>query len=235
MRVEFIELLRCPEPHSASPLITVANQRLGDNIIDATLGCAVCGAEYALREGCAIFPPRSAPPAAHKSDAGADATPPDEASGPPRDRNDEALRLAALLGLADESARALLCGDTALVAHDIEALTGARCLAVNDRSVHGEHTPLDRLRLEPTARIPLGDASLHGLAVDQAHVALLADATRVVRRGGRIVAPASATVPDGCRELARDARQWVANVDLAVSAPVMLQRATGMRTDAHPR
>ncbi len=234
MRVEFIELLRCPAPHASSPLITVANKRHGDEILDAALGCVMCGAEYALRDGCAVFPARDGQPDCQVSLEVVIST----AAGDPlpsaADRSDEALRLAALLGLADATARAMLCGDTTLVSHDIEALTGVRCLAVNAPATLTENRPIDRLTMALSDRIPLGDSSLHGLAVDLAHVGLLSDATRVVRRGGRIVAPASASLPLGCRELARDARQWVVEVDATTSAPVTLQRATSIRTETHP-
>ncbi len=222
MRVEFIELLRCPASHESSPLITVAHQRDGEHLIEATLGCALCGAEYALRDG--IVDLRTGRLASPPTDA-SDQSQLDAASPllPP-----EALRVAALLSLADSSARAMLCGVTSAVAGDIEALTGARCIGVNAMSSHRvERSASDTILLTPSEQIPLASASLTGLALDGAHLVLLADATRVVRRGGRILAPAHAAIPFGCTELARDAQEWVAEVQSASMAPVMLQRAAG--------
>ncbi len=212
MRVEFIELLRCPANHELSPLIAVADRRLGDHLLDATLGCPVCGAEYAVRDGIAYLTQEVAAATSDTLDV------------------IDPMRVAALLSLADSSARALLCGGPASVSAEIEALTGARCASVNAPATTVLALELvDVIRLTPGAMIPLASASLRGLAVDAAHVSLLADATRVVQRGGRVLAPVSAPLPAGCRELARDDHEWVAEVEAAVSAPVSLKRTTEPR------
>jgi len=131
------------------------------------------------------------------------------------------------LSLTDASARALLCGAAASVSSEIESLTGARVAGVNAPAESMlTHELVDVIRLTPGAMIPLATASLQGFAVDERHVSLLADAARVVQRGGRVLAPLSATLPPGCRELARDEYEWVAEVEVALSAPVSLKRAT---------
>lgn len=213
MRIEFIELLRCPANHELSPLITVASKRVGEHLLDATLGCVVCGAEYQLHDGVAYLT--------------------DETSVANTDIVDpiDPMRIAALLSLTDASARALLCGAAASVANEIESLTGARVAGVNAPALSMlEHELVDVIRLTPGAMIPLATASLRGLAVDDRHVSLLADAARVVQRGGRVLAPLDAPLPPGCRELARDDSQWVAQVDGAMSAPIALKRATEPRS-----
>jgi hypothetical protein len=50
---------------------------------------------------------------------------------------------------------------------------------------------------------------------------------RVVRPGGRIVAPVHAPLPANVKELARDDRQWVAEVTEVLSAPIRIQRREG--------
>ena len=215
MRIEFIELLRCPASHELSPLITVASKRAGEHLLDATLGCVVCGAEYELRDGVAYLTSET------------------EASVATSDVLDaiDPMRIAALLALTDGSARALLCGASASVSSEIESLIGARVAGVN-APVESmlEHQLVDVIRLTPRAMIPLATASLQGLAVDARHASLLADAARVVRRGGRVLGPLSAAVPLGCRELARDSHEWVAEVENAPSTPIALKRATEPRS-----
>jgi uncharacterized protein YbaR (Trm112 family) len=191
MRVDLIELLRCPAPHESAPLVTVAHARDGDRLLEATLGCPVCGAEYAMREGIVYFV--EVAPGATRA--------PDQA---------DALRLGALLGVGDAGARVGLCGALGAAASALEDLAEARCLVIN--GARAATPPLDQIQVDPARGVPVERATLTGLAVDVGTASLLADATRVVRRGGRIVAPASAPVPEGCRELARDDREWVADV-----------------------
>ena len=213
MRIEFIELLRCPANHELSPLITVAGKRSGEHLLDAMLGCVVCGAEYELRDGVAYLTDETAVATTDTIDA------------------IDPMRIAALLSLTDASARALLCGAAASVSSEIESLTGARVAGVNAPAESMlEHELVDVIRLTPGAMIPLATASLHGLAVDHRHVSLLADAVRVVQRGGRVLAPLSAALPAGCRELARDEIEWVAEVEAAQRAPITLKRATEPRS-----
>jgi hypothetical protein len=47
-----------------------------------------------------------------------------------------------------------------------------------------------------------------------------------LRPGARLIAPAAAPVPDGARELARDARHWVAE-RVAPAGPVVPLRRGG--------
>ncbi len=222
MRVDVIELLRCPRPHAQSPLITVADRRDGDNLLDGTLGCVVCGAEYALRDGVAHLGGEVSPEVLVDADMAASVSPPDP------------LRVAALLGLSDVTTRGVLCGALASACGPIEELTGARCLAVNPL-VASNQSPdalaangvpaTDTILLDGYGLLPLPNGSLQGLAVDVVHHALLADATRAVRRGGRVVGPVSVAVPAGCRELARDDAEWVAEVETTSSEPVRISRA----------
>lgn len=205
MRVEIVELLVCPAVHASSPLVTVAHRRDGEWLIEATLGCSVCGAEYTLRDGVAHLGTRNAAQS-------------DESAG-----TVDPLRLAALLGLSEPDARVALCGTLGAAATAIEAATGARCVVINAIAVEEVPDRRDHLIIGDATAIPLAGASLHGVAVDSAHIALLSDAARVVRHGGRVVAPVHAPVPEGCRELARDEREWVAEVVAWVSAPVTVR------------
>lgn len=60
------------------------------------------------------------------------------------------------------------------------------------------------------ARWPLAASSVHGVALGEVTSARAVDAVRILRSGGRCVAPVHTPLPAGLRELARDDRHWVA-------------------------
>jgi uncharacterized protein YbaR (Trm112 family) len=208
MRVDIIELLRCPAAHAPTALVTVANARQGDRLIDGTLGCVVCGAEYELRDGVVSLGEAVPVSDVAMSDVAVDA-----------------MRTAALLGLIEPGKRVVLCGTYAVAALALVKHAGAVCLTVNASSADRERAEADHLVIGTVPRLSLADAVLDAMAVDEAHRSLLADAARVVRRGGRVLAPSVAPVPPGCTELARDEREWVAEVTATVSMPIVLRSA----------
>ncbi|MBL0937284.1 MAG: hypothetical protein IBJ03_00205 [Gemmatimonadaceae bacterium] len=110
-------------------------------------------------------------------------------------------RLAALLGMTESTQSALLIG-----AHDA--------------------TGVQQASMQIGERLPLGAGTIAAAALDEAHATptYLAEAVRVVRQGGRIVAPATAPLPDGVRELARDETEWVAEVTARASGLIELRR-----------
>jgi uncharacterized protein YbaR (Trm112 family) len=211
MRIDLIELLVCPDAHEPSPLVAIAGERQGERLMTATLGCPVCSSQFALRAGVAMFGSNAT--AAVRSEYG-------RGDG---DSSPDAMRLAAQLGLTASGMRVALCGGYASAADALEALTDARCVALNALDAREGSRVADMMSMDATQRLPIARGALHGLVVDESHVALLHDATRVVRAGGRIVAPAHAAVPPGCVELARDEREWVAAVQATSTAPVALQ------------
>lgn len=231
MRVDLIELLRCPANHEPAPLITVADRRAGEHLLDASLGCVVCGANYSLRDGVLYLSGNVSAArtmaAAHRSQVTSESLP--ESPTAHSATNADAMRIAALLNLVDASSRAVLCGRSLHLAEVIEATTGAPIVNCNPTNLvfagDAGAVHADVIVSFPLTRLPLADQSLGGIAVDMRHEALLDDARRVVRVGGRILAPVSTRVPAGCRELARDAHEWVAEVDAPTSVPIRLSRA----------
>ena len=173
----------------------------------------MCGAEYALRDGVAWL----------TSDGRVERP---EAPGAPTDP----MRVAALLGLGDPAARVMLCGEYGSAAAALESAMGVRCLVVNAPSGSAIDALSDHFVAENSRAIPLANGSLHGVAVDDAHATWLADVARVVRVGGRVVAPSHAPVPKGCRELARDDQEWVAEVEPAVSVSALTRLTRGRST-----
>lgn len=207
MRVELIELLRCPNDHEPAPLVTVAYERDGDRLVEGALGCPVCHASFALHQGAVYLDH-------HVHGQGSESAPPPTAVA--------CDRLAALLNLTEPAMRVALCGVYAELAPELTARTDALCVAMNNG-------PTDPLYFIPTRRFPLANGALQAIAIDQTHHALLADVTRVVRVGGRVVAPADLAIPPGCLELARDATEWVAHVTHAApesTTPVTLRRGS---------
>lgn len=204
MRVEIIELLRCPVLHESSALVTVAHAREGDRLLEATLGCPICGEEYALKDGVVFLAP--------------------DADDTALSGRVDAMRTAALLGLSEPGMRVALCGSFGTVAEEIEQATGAVCISLNTSRTVRRASAADHVVLGRRAVLPFSDASLAGLAVDEANVDLLADAARVVRAGGRVLAPAHAPLSSGLMELARDEEAWLAVVVNVASRPVGLTR-----------
>jgi len=228
MRVEMIELLRCPEAHEPSALVTVAFTRDGDRLLSGELGCPVCGAAYSLRDGAVWLVHEGV----RTHDADVVVRP--DGNAPPVDRRDVDRRdadlrdvegTAALLDLSEPGMRTVLCGAYGTVAAALVDMTGARCIAIGGAAERGLPAEVDQVRMLSRARLPFADTCIDALAVDATYAALLADAARVVRVDGRVLAPSHLPVPHGLKELARDATEWVAVVLPGPTAPVGLRRA----------
>lgn len=213
MHVDLIESLRCPQPHDDGWLVARADVVVDRRISHGSVGCPMCGAEWPIHDG-----------ALHVSDA-AMVHPAGVSSDPGQhrgDARDEALRTAALLDLHEATGVVLLAGAHAHVADALSALTGVLVLAVNPPA--GAARAHSRLYVDNA--LPFGVGSMRGAQLDGAHAsdAWIESASRAVRRGGRVIAPASCTVPPALRELARDAQEWVAEVRVAASGLVPLRR-----------
>ena len=128
----------------------------------------------------------------------------------------------AQLSLTEPGGIILLAGVHASVAEQLVQLAGVTCLLVD--------APLSSsagvVNLEVADRMPLAEGALKGAAVDapRATEAFLAGIARCVRPLGRIVAPSGSTPPGGCRLIARDEQEWVAEVEEFI-APLTLRRA----------
>ncbi|MBM3907163.1 MAG: hypothetical protein FJ363_03680 [Gemmatimonadetes bacterium] len=188
MFVELIDRLRCPAEHAETWLVVAADRVEDRDLRAATLGCPECGAEYAMRGGEVWFGARVA-------------------ATPMPVGEDEAMRLAALLKL-EERGLYLLDGGWASFTDALHALLDVAVLLADPPSELREAAE-GTLR-GVGDRWPLASAAFHGIALDRATPSRTADAVRLLRPGGRLVAPAMATMPAGVRELARDDRHWVA-------------------------
>lgn len=208
MHIEFIDLFRCPRPHEETWLVAAFKRMAGRLVIEGKLGCPVCGAEYPIRNGVAVFgestgtstEPHAAGDSAETLRHAREAAP-----------DEDVVRLAAMLGLSRPGMLVLLAGTLAPMSHQLSALASARVLTLNS-------IPAGTDDSETVASIGIGDAipiasrSVDGIALDAAagNSALLGEVSRVLKAGGRLVAPASFSLPAGLRKLARDELHVVA-------------------------
>jgi hypothetical protein len=210
--LELVDSLRCVRPHEDSWLIARADELVARHIVQGELGCPICEARYAVRDGVANF-------------RGAErAFPSETSSTAPQDASAAALRAAALLGLTEPGGLVVLAGEWSACANALlECVEGVQLLALDPAPTLRSGGALS-LALIPDA-LPLAAASARGIALDAAHAtpSLLAGASRALAPGGRLIAPASARVPESLQELARDDEQWVAAAPRSsVSAPVRI-------------
>jgi uncharacterized protein YbaR (Trm112 family) len=196
VHVGIIELLRCPAGHDESPLVASATRQTDRRIVEGVLGCPVCGVVYPIRGGIADFRPPNARGGTQRG-----IVPNDEA----------AIRLAAQLDLTEPQRLVTLFGEYASSAPALNVMFDAVVVVVNASEADAAHVAEHASVLRIADAIPLAPSILHGVAVDEAHVATLGlEAVRLLLRSrGRLVAPAVAGAPAGVEVLARDEREWV--------------------------
>ena len=195
MFIELIDVLRCPNAHEESWLVLASGRIDGRDVMEGVLGCPVCEAEYPIADGVARFARESRPDAvAGESSA------------------EEALRLAALLDLADSKGYAIITGTLGNNAPALCALTDVPLLLVNPPPGIVMGRGLSGLVIgSDWATLPLAASSARAVALeDSATPSQLLAALLVVRPPGRVLAPVALALPDGVAELARDDRQWLA-------------------------
>jgi uncharacterized protein YbaR (Trm112 family) len=202
MFIPLVEILRCVRPHAETWLVASIERTHERFIITGTLGCPNCLVEYPIRDGVVYFTDRR--PAISLAE-------PSEA---------EAMRVAAALDLTEARMTALLHGAWGAQAHLIRGFSPAQMLLLNppEGTVSG-----DGISVLISEIAPLAPASIDAVAVDAgADTALLASIRSALRRGGRMLAPVTLSIPEGFSELARDGDVWVARLDESaiVSAPI---------------
>lgn len=190
MLIELIDRLRCPNDHADTWLVAAVTRTTHRRVVDATLGCHECDAEFEIRDGDVWFGARVP-------------------SVPMIASEDEAMRAAALLRL-EEHGLYLLDGGWGSLAAALLGVLDVSLFLADPPPAPGDSAAGQCTLRGVGDRWPIAAAALHGIAIDRASGARVADALRILRTGGRLVAPANALVPAGARELARDERHWVA-------------------------
>lgn len=216
MFIELVDALRCPRPHEESWLVLAASRLEARHVLEGTLGCPVCHAQYPIRDG--IVDLRS----------GGDERPLERTArdDPQLVPHVPALDLAAMLNLADALGFAVLVGEWGRHAHALLELEQAPPLLLVDPPAGVEIVPgLSGVRAG--AALPLAVGSARAVAIDGDEPVRLASGAQVTRAGGRIVAPARAIVPEGVRELVRDEHVWIGEREAPPASLVRLHVRRG--------
>lgn len=202
MFIELVDVLRCIREHEDSWLVAAAYRMEARDIVEGELGCHICGARYPVREGVADFTvgTESGAPTADTASSGAPESP----------SADDLMRAAAMLHHTEGPGFTLLAGAWSRYATALAAMTPVPIIVMNplhDISMGGGVSGV-----LASNRLPFANASARAAAFDEkmADDPLLTEAVRVLRDGARLVAPATAAVPRGTQEIARDEAFWVA-------------------------
>ena len=197
MFIELLDLLRCINAHEETWLVTSFKSISNRFVLEGTLGCPTCSAEYRISEGVGRFGVRPAASEVPRNPMSA------------REREDLATRAGAFLNLTEPGATVVLGGRWAEAAQELSVMTETRIFALNAARHVGESETVGLL--EVNREIPLAASSVEGVAIDPSFPAeILSSAVKVVRPGGRIVGPASIELPGDLTILARDPSYWVA-------------------------
>ena len=209
MFIELVDALRCPEDHEESWLVLASQRIVARHILEGTLGCPVCRAEYPIHDGVLDFTRGGKPHVA------AAVTPAAQ----------EAMRLAAFLGLDDALGFAVLLGGWGSQALELRALVECPIVLV-DPPADVEAAP--GLSIIRTAGpVPIAPASARAVAIDArdlhgTHGARVESAVRATKAKGRVLGHAELPLPAGVTQLARDAELWVGEREAVASPPVTL-------------
>lgn len=189
MFIPLVDILRCPNAHEETWLVASIDRADDRDIVEGTLGCPICAAEYPIRDGIVDFGGAPERPAFRAAD------------------EHQALKLAAALDLTDARTVAVLHGTWGAHAPLIRSMSPSQLLLINppEGVVSG-----DGVSIALAARAPLAAASVNAVALDaHADADMVASLVRGLRAGGRVLAPSSSPQPDGFTELARDEDVYV--------------------------
>lgn len=214
MFIELVDTLRCPTPHEESWLVLASTRMVARHVLEGTLGCPVCAAEYPIHDGVVDFRRAASGPRATAEPADAE----------------QAMRLAAFLGLDDAQGFAVLMGQWGSHALELRGLVECPLILV-DPPLEVDASPGLSILLTD-GPLPLAAGAARGTALDVAGPAgapgeRIASAVRATRVKGRVVGRLSLALPAGVTELARDDRDWVAERDAQASPLVTLHVRRG--------
>ena len=198
MFIELLDLLRCINEHEDTWLVASFKAVTNRFVMEGTLGCPHCSAEYPILNGIADF------------SAGLE-LPRRKGERPVaiRDREELATRAGAFLNVTEPGATVVLGGMWADAALELSVMTEARVLAINSKAGAEESETVALLLVG--SRIPVAPGSILGVALDASFPAeTVASAVKAVRPGGRIVGPVEIPPPSEVAVLAKDEDYWVA-------------------------
>ncbi|MEO6591445.1 MAG: hypothetical protein ABIO52_03925 [Gemmatimonadaceae bacterium] len=177
------------------------NRMDGRFVIDGKLGCPICSASYPISDGTVDF--RSDAPAASQPGK---SRPLDVLAAAPEEMT---LRVAGMLGLTRAGAAVVLSRMPAEIAGAVAELAGVRVVSVNRTGDGDERENIASVRADE--RLPFGSGSIDAMMITgDVSPGDIGEGLRVLKTGGRLVAPAGTPLAGNLRELARDDRFIVA-------------------------
>lgn len=198
MFIELIDLLRCVNDHEDTWLVASFQSVSNRFVLEASLGCPSCSAQYPIHEGIADFSAGMVVPSCDAERAAAS-----------HNREEHATRAGAYLEVTEPGTTIILGGVWAYAAEELSQMAEVRVLALNAPSEVKESQSVGLLRAG--AEIPVAAGSVLGVALDAWFPAKIVDsAVRAVRPGGRIVGPTAIPAPPELTVLAHDDSYWVA-------------------------
>lgn len=198
MFIELIDLLRCINRHEDTWLVASLRTVSNRFVLEASLGCPSCSAQYPVRAGIADFSAGATLPSCDAERAAAS-----------HSREELATRAGAYLAATEPGATIVLGGVWAYAAQELSEMAEARVLALNASDEVKESSTVGLLRVG--SEIPVAPGSVLGVALDAWFPAkIVGSAVRAVRPGGRIVGPTAIPAPAELTVLAHDDMYWVA-------------------------
>ena len=193
-----IDLLRCVNAHEDTWLVASFREVTNRMVMEGTLGCPICSAEYEIRHGVVDF-------TGGENIADCEA----ERAVASHRREELATRAGAYLDATQPATTIVLGGLWAYAAQELADIADVRVIALN---APREVKESERVGLASIAgSIPLASDSAQGVALDAwFRLDAIKEAVRVTRPAGRIVGPVSFSAPADVVVLAHDDNYWVA-------------------------
>jgi hypothetical protein len=196
--IELLDLFRCINPHEDTWLVASFKAVTNRFVVEGTLGCPICSAEYPIVNGIADFGARPELPQRKA-----------ERLAAIRNREELATRAGAFLNVTEPGATVVLGGTWGDAALELSLMTEARVLALNPKAGAEESENVGLLLVG--SEIPVAPGSVLGVALDASFPAeTVASAVKAVRPGGRVVGPVEIQPPSELALLAQDDDYWVA-------------------------
>lgn len=192
------DLLTCPRCGPGYGLVLLPTELREGRVEAGVLGCANCRERFEVARGVADL--RVGAGGGEVGESASD--PGSESASTPAgvgDAGEEAVRLAALLGLAEGGGTVVVAGPSAAVAGRIrevvEGVSVVSVVSVTGSSGIGARGGVGVSRLLADVRIPLREGALRGVALTGEWASRLEEGARLVSGAGRLVvepAPADA-------------------------------------------
>ena len=176
MFVPLTEVVTCPTCGPEWSLVLLADRVAERRVLDGRFGCPNCRETFDVSGGFADLRPAGRGPE------------PDAGPAAPADGRDEAVRLAALMGLVPGVPRALLIGPAAACAPALAALMEGLEVVVVGTATAAWRESAGVSRFAAAGRLPFRDWSMGGVTLSGgATDAFLKEGARVLSQAGRIV------------------------------------------------